>query len=159
MKKKELTEMKKGIVGSQLMLTRVSSGQVLPNTKLDCSQTLADMLRTIWPPDLDVRERFIIIAANNANYPLSYYELSSGGIAATIVEISFLLAFAALSGSKKIIVAHNHPSGRLNPSNEDIKITKKIDAALQHIDIKILDHIILVPNEGEYYSFADNGLI
>ena len=159
MKKKELTEMKKGIVGSQLMLTRVSSGQVLPSTKIDRSQTGAEIARSIWPPDLDVRERFFVIAVNNANCPLSYYELSSGGIAATIVEISFLLAFAALSGSKKIIVAHNHPSGTLNPSNEDIKITKKIDAALQHIDIKILDHIILVPNEGEYYSFADNGLI
>ncbi len=159
MRKKELTEIKKGIIGSQVILTRVSSGQELPYTQLDRSQTLSDMLRTIWPPDLDVRERFFVIAVNNANYPISYYELSSGGIAATIVETSFLLAFAALSGSRKIIIAHNHPSGTMTPSNEDIKVTKKIDAALNHIDIKILDHIILVPNEGEYYSFADNGLI
>lgn len=158
MKKKELTEMKKGIVGSQLMLTRVSSGQVLPNTKLDCSQTLADMLRTIWPPDLDVRERFIIIAANNANYPLSYYELSSGGIDNTSVEIGLIIAFSALSGCKNLIIAHNHPSGTIEPSKADRDVTNRIKYALTTIGNNLLDHIILAPGE-DYYSFADNGLI
>jgi DNA repair protein RadC len=56
-----------------------------------------------------------------------------------------------------IIVCHNHPSGNLNPSESDSKITQKIKEAGNLLDIQLLDHLII--SEKDYYSFADNGLI
>jgi DNA repair protein RadC len=57
-----------------------------------------------------------------------------------------------------LIISHNHPSGNLNPSDEDIKLTKKFKSACSLLDITLLDHIIISPF-GEKYSFSDNGLM
>ena len=57
------------------------------------------------------------------------------------------------------IIGHNHPSGNLQPSKQDIAITLKLKEAAQLMDIKLLDHLIISPIQGRYYSFADSGLI
>jgi DNA repair protein RadC len=123
------------------------------------SQDAADYLRSIWNPDtLNIHETFMVIMLNNANYINGFYTLSTGGINSTCVDIRILFAIVLKSLSTSIILAHNHPSGNLNPSESDLKLTQKIINAGKLFDIKTLDHIILTP-ENNYFSFADEGLI
>jgi DNA repair protein RadC len=64
----------------------------------------------------------------------------------------FKMAFE--QNATTIILTHNHPSGKLEPSNEDLELTKKLKIAGQQLDIPVLDHIIVTENG--YYSFKDN---
>lgn len=95
---------------------------------------------------------------NNGNKVKGIYELSKGGITGVSVDLRLLFAVVLKSLSVGIILCHNHPSGTLKPSEADKDITKKIKAAAKLLDISVLDHIIITP-DGEYYSFADNGVL
>lgn len=86
------------------------------------------------------------------------YEISSGGITGTLVDLRILFAVVLKSLSTSIILAHNHPSGNLKPSEADKRLTNKIKSASELLDIKLLDHVIIIPN-GSYYSFADEGIL
>ena len=103
-------------------------------------------------------ESFKILLLNNSNKVKGIYELSSGGITGTVVDIRLLFAVVLKSISVGIILAHNHPSGKLQPSEADKQLTRKIKNASEYLDIKLLDHLILTP-EGSYFSFSDNGLL
>lgn len=83
--------------------------------------------------------------------------LSKGGIAQSTVGIRLLLKRALELGATAIIVAHNHPSGELTPSTADKQITEKIKTAARHLDIRLLDHLIL--SEKGYFSFADQNIL
>jgi DNA repair protein RadC len=123
------------------------------------SEAAATYLRKIWNKDtLNISETFIVILLNNSNYINGYYTLSTGGITGTLVDIRILFAIVLKPLSVSIILAHNHPSRNLNPSESDKKLTQKIINAGKLFDIKTLDHIILTP-ENNYFSFADEGLI
>jgi len=81
-----------------------------------------------------------------------------GGLAGTVTDARMILAAALLSYSTGIILTHNHPSGNTEPSQADKDITTKIKQACDIMQITLLDHVILTP-KGDYFSFADNGLI
>jgi DNA repair protein RadC len=95
---------------------------------------------------------------NNSNKTKGVYQLSSGGITGTVVDIRILFAIILKSLSVAIIIAHNHPSGKLMPSEADKQLTEKIKKAAAFFDIKVLDHLIITP-DGSFYSFSDNGLL
>jgi DNA repair protein RadC len=82
---------------------------------------------------------------------------SKGGISGKVTDVRITLQYAIKSNASGIIVCHNHPSGNLNPSESDTKITQKIKEAGNIMDIQLLDHLII--NDEDYYSFADNGLL
>jgi DNA repair protein RadC len=84
--------------------------------------------------------------------------LSKGGITGTVADPRLVLSVALKTAATGIILAHNHPSGNLQPSSADIEITKKIDSACMFLDIKLIDHIIISPN-GQFYSFIDEGIL
>ena len=86
------------------------------------------------------------------------YQLSQGGITGTLIDLRILFAVILKSLSVAIILTHNHPSGKLVPSEADKQLTNKIKNASKLFDIKLLDHLILIP-DGDYYSFSDNGLL
>lgn len=86
------------------------------------------------------------------------YQLSQGGITSTLIDIRLLFAVILKSLSVAIILTHNHPSGKLEPSDADKKLTNKIKKASKLFDITILDHLIFAP-DGDYYSFSDNGIL
>jgi DNA repair protein RadC len=86
------------------------------------------------------------------------YQVSQGGITGTLVDIRILFAVILKSLSVGVILTHNHPSGKLQASQCDKQITTKIKKAAELFDVKLLDHIILMPN-GNYYSFADEGIL
>ena len=81
--------------------------------------------------------------------------MSTGGITGTVADPRVILKKALEENATSIILSHNHPSGNINPSREDISLTKKIKEAASYLDITVLDHIII--GNDKYYSFADSG--
>lgn len=125
---------------------------------ISSSNDAADVARMCFDADtMDWTESFIVIALNNANKVLGFYKVSSGGVTATIADPKVIFQFALLSNASYILVAHNHPSGNLQPSNADKAITEKIANAAKLLDMRLLDHII-VTDEG-HFSFQESGLL
>ena len=123
------------------------------------SEDMAKLLFEHWNKNtIELQESFKVILLNNSNKVKGIYELSTGGITATIVDLRILFAVILKSLSVGIILSHNHPSNKIEPSEADKELTQKIKKEASFFDIVVLDHLIITPN-GEYYSFADNGLI
>jgi DNA repair protein RadC len=101
-------------------------------------------------------EEFWVLFLNNSNKVISKSQLSKGGISGTIVDVRLVFKLALENGATALILCHNHPSGNLQPSDADRKITKKIKLAGDSLDVKVLDHLIIT--ETKYYSFVDEGI-
>ncbi len=95
---------------------------------------------------------------NRSNRVIGVYHMSTGGITGTVVDIRLLLSVALKTAATGIILAHNHPSGNLKPSEADKELTNKIKKASEYMDIKLLDHLIIA-QEGKYFSFNEDGLL
>ncbi|MEC4116092.1 RadC family protein [Myroides phaeus] len=102
-------------------------------------------------------EEFWVIFLNNSNKIKFKTALSKGGMTGTVVDIRVLFQIALEQKATGIILSHNHPSGKLKPSEADIHITKKIKEAGRVMDVQVLDHVIVT--EYSYYSFADEGML
>lgn len=102
-------------------------------------------------------EEFWIVYLNNSNKVIYKSQLSKGGITGTLVDVRLVMKTAIEVGAIALILAHNHPSGTLKPSEADKQITKKLKTASESLDIKILDHLIIT--EKAYFSFADEGML
>ncbi len=141
---------------------QISYREVAPisgNPKMTCSQAAHTVLRELWNPHtIGLHESFKVLLLNNSNQIKGIYHLSEGGITAALVDIRILFAVVLKSLSVGIILAHNHPSGQLRPSQADTQLTKKIQRAAKLLDVRVLDHLILGPQDG-YFSFADEGLL
>lgn len=103
-------------------------------------------------------EEFKVLLLNRNHKVLGMTTLTKGSTTGTIVDVKQLLQYALKTNASSIIVAHNHPSGNLEPSEADRAITKKIIAGCEAIEVKLLDHLIIV-HEGGYFSLADEGMI
>ena len=101
------------------------------------------------------QEAFWIILLDRRSKVIALEEIHVGGMSAMVVDPKIIFQKALERKASAIILSHNHPSGAPSPSIEDIRLTEKINAAGNFIDINILDHIII--GEGTYYSFADEG--
>jgi len=120
-------------------------------------------LKISFPPDVlplirhyadRKQEHFICISVNGANEVITSRVVSVGLVNKTQVHPREVFADPITDRASAIIVAHNHPSGSLNPSKEDIEITKQLKSAGETLGIKLLDHIIF--NHKGYYSFLDH---
>ncbi len=119
------------------------------------SQFAFEYLKKLFEDDIYVRELFWIVVMNGANQVLGIYKLSEGGISATMVDIR-LLAFVCINLlGTNIIICHNHPSGTLKPSKQDLNITEQIKKVLELLGMNLTDHLIITANG--YYSMAENG--
>jgi len=121
------------------------------------SSDTIEYLRSIWPSDILIRECFIALFLNRCNNVISHYIISMGGINGTVIDVRMIAKAGIDCLASGVILSHNHPSGNIDPSDSDIKLTEKINEGLKLLDIEVLDHIII--NDDEYYSFADNGNI
>jgi DNA repair protein RadC len=120
------------------------------------SQDVYEVFKELFDPKLmHIKEEFFVIFLNKANRIIGSYKVSSGGITGTVVDVRLILSIALKSLSCGLLLAHNHPSGNLKPSQADIDITYKIKEAARLMDIRLLDHLIIT-TEG-YYSFNDEG--
>lgn len=102
-------------------------------------------------------EEFWILLLDRANKVIGRYKISQGGVSGTVADPKIIFKHAVEQLASSIVLCHNHPSGNLKPSEADIKLTKKLKEAGKHLDIPILDHIIVT--EAGYYSFADENLL
>ncbi len=137
----------------------LKKGEVL-KCKIKESKDAADLFRQIWDKDsLELYESFICIYLNRANNTIGWLKISQGGLSGTVTDVRLILATALGCAASGMIMAHNHPSGNINPSDSDSKITQKIKEGGNIMDIQVLDHIILSGENEDYYSFADNGFI
>ena len=107
--------------------------------------------------DGEVRERFIVFWLNTANKVIGFEIISEGTLNSSVVHPREVFRGAIVATCANIIVAHNHPSGNNEPSNEDILLTKKLVEAGKIIDISVFDHIIFAENT--YTSFVEKRLI
>lgn len=123
--------------------------------QIKCSKDVADIFQPLLS-DL-LHEEFWILFLNRSNRVISRMKLSQGGVSGTVTDVRIVMKKAIENLASGIIVCHNHPSGNLNPSESDTKITQKIKEAGNLMDIQLLDHLII--SDKDYYSFADNGLI
>lgn len=128
-----------------------------PKQKLTSSKLSSEFIRQFYSDDIEIYESFFILMLNRANETIGYAKISQGGICGTIVDVKLVAKFVVDSLASGIIIAHNHPSGNLQPSQADIQITNKIQAIVKLLDSILLDHIILTKES--YYSFSDEGKI
>jgi DNA repair protein RadC len=125
-------------------------------TQISTSKQGYDVLREVFNADtIDWLEEAIVLCLNNASKVVGFYKLSTGGVTGTVMDPRIIFTVALNCGASGIVIAHNHPSGTLKPSQNDIDITYKIREGGKLLNIKLLDHII-VTDEG-YYSFGDDG--
>ncbi|SHG24783.1 DNA repair protein radc [Fodinibius roseus] len=102
------------------------------------------VLREIWDTDsIQLKEEFIVLLLNNAKKLLGWSKISSGGTTATIVDPATVFQVALLANATSIILAHNHPSGNINPSQADKNLTKRIKESGKMLGISVEDHLIL----------------
>ncbi|MEZ5084007.1 MAG: DNA repair protein RadC [Bacteroidales bacterium] len=102
-------------------------------------------------------EAFYILLLNRANKIIRHVEISEGGISGTVADPKKIFKMALEYNATSIILSHNHPSGSVNPSDADKRLTKKLKDAGEMLDVPVLDHIII--GDEKYYSFADEGII
>ena len=107
--------------------------------------------------DADKQERFLIAFLNGQNALIATETLFRGSLTSSAVYPREVVEKTIQIGAAAVILAHNHPSGSIKPSSHDRKVTQKLQTALESIDVRILDHIII--GHGEYYSFAESDLL
>lgn len=129
---------------------------LLKTCKVTSSEDAEVFFREIFDQtQIEVREQMMAIFLNSANNTVGYYLVSIGGIAATLCDPRLVFRAAIENGATSMIVAHNHPTGNLTPSDQDKQLTRKLVEGGRILDIKVLDHIILTAQS--YFSFADEG--
>lgn len=143
------------IVAAMEISRRRSSAEVKVNSVIRSSSEAFQYARSFLS-DLDHEEFWVIYLANSSRVK-GCECLSSGGMSGTVVDVRMLYRNALDVRATSVIIAHNHPGGAVQPSNEDKAITRKIAEAGAFLDIKLCDHLILGSNA--YFSFADEGLL
>ena len=144
---------------AEVQLIYKSKVKTSERLKISCSRDAYKIFLDNWNQEtIEFLESFKVLLMNRSNSVLGIIEVSKGGISGTVTDVRVVFQAAIKANASGIICSHNHPSGNLNPSESDNRITQKIKEAGNILDIQLLDHIIL-GTEGNYYSFADNGLI
>ena len=123
------------------------------NPVIRSSKDCFNQLKSIFE-DLQ-HEEFYVLCLNRANSVIAIEQISKGGISGTVADGKIIFKKALENNASALILAHNHPSGQLKPSEADKRLTKHMSEFGKMIDLQILDHLILAENN--YYSFADEG--
>jgi DNA repair protein RadC len=132
---------------------RRNEAEILIREKIVSSKDAFTVLRSSIG-DLPYEE-FWIILLNKANKVIRKCSISEGGVSGTVVDPKKIFKIALDNHASSIILGHNHPSGNIQPSEADQKITKKIKEAGMMLDVAVLDHLII--GDDRFYSFADEG--
>ena len=151
---KEIGEAKAiSIVAALELGRRRKSSDKIDQIAIQSSSQAYEELRSVLE-DLP-HEEFWVVLLNRANKVITKQLI--GGISSTSADIRIILKLALDHLATGVILAHNHPSGNLNPSLADKQLTNKVKEASLLLDIQVLDHLIIGNNE--YLSFMDEGLI
>jgi DNA repair protein RadC len=156
MKFKGVGEVKAIAVATALEIGRRRAAQEIPEKSLIASSNDGYQILRKYLSDLRTEE-FWAIFLNQSNRVLHFTQLTQGGINQSIVDVRILFKTALDHYATAVIIAHNHPSGNLKPSKEDLEITRRIKEAGKMLNIQLLDHLIITQNS--YFSLSDDGLL
>lgn len=143
------------IVAAMELGRRRKDAEVFNKNKITGSKDAADFFQPLLA-DLN-HEEFWIMLLDRGNKILDSFMISQGGISGTVIDVRIIMKPAIEKLASAIILCHNHPSGTMQASDADLKITRKINDAAKLMDISVLDHIIIGQNT--YLSFADEGIL
>lgn len=144
---------------SELSIKYKSKVPIKERATLAGSDSMAKSFFSYWDKDtIELHEDVYAMMLNTNMKAMGLICVGSGSSTQSMVDIRRVAQAALLVNANAVALCHNHPSGNLKPSMDDRNITKKADDALRCLGIKLIDHIILSP-DGDYYSFADEGLL
>ncbi|MBS1548932.1 MAG: DNA repair protein RadC [Bacteroidetes bacterium] len=156
MKFKGVGEAKAIAIATALEIGRRRASQEIPE-KIQM-KSADDVFKVLHPLMGDLRtEEFWVIYVNHHNKIIGKEKISQGGISGTVVDVRLIFKRALEHLATGIFIAHNHPSGNLKPSAEDLKITKQIAEAGRIMNVTLIDHLIIT--QESYLSFANENLL
>lgn len=143
------------IVAALELGKRRKEAEVFNKSKITGSKDAANYFQPLLG-DLN-HEEFWVMLLNRGNKILDTFMISQGGVSGTVIDVRLILKKAIDNLASSLILCHNHPSGTMEASDADLKITRKISDAAKIMDISVIDHIIIGQNH--YLSFADEGML
>jgi len=143
------------IVAALELGKRRKEADVFVKKKISCSRDAAEFLTPLLG-DLD-HEEFWVILLDRGNKIIDHIIISQGGISGTYIDVRIILKTALSRLASSVILCHNHPSGTMEASEADLKITRKMKHAAELMDISVLDHMII--GQKNYLSMADEGIL
>lgn len=143
------------IVAALELGKRRKDADVFVKKKITSSKDAADYFMPLLG-DLN-HEEFWVLLLDRGNKIIDHFMISQGGISGTVIDVRIILKNALEKLAVSLILAHNHPSGTMEASDADLKITRKIKQGAELMDISVLDHIIIGQNR--YLSLADEGMM
>lgn len=129
----------------------------ISKVKLTQSTEVYQYVKRMFLGTMNIFESMYLVTLNRNNNTKGYVQLSKGGLAGTVADLRLIAHYCIKSLSCGCILVHNHPSGNIYPSQADLNLTNKVKEALELLDIKLIDHLIVT--DESYYSLADNGNI
>lgn len=142
--------------GVECRLALRASQCLYSNEPVDSTRTAGNLLREELAGFAN--EYFVVLNLDSHKRPINYFMTGPGSTSSVTVDIQSVFKTAILCNASAVILMHNHPNGDVFPSEEDRKLTKRVQKAGAILGYQVLDHII-VSSEGEYFSFCDAGLI
>lgn len=139
----------------QVKLQKIPSD--FEKVKISSPADAASYIRNFFSDDISLFESCFILLLDRANHTIGYAKISQGGVAGTVVDPKIVARYAISDLASSVILAHNHPSGNKNPSDADIKLTKKVKSGLELLDVTLMDHLIIT--ETDYTSIMDKCLV
>ena len=138
----------------QLIYTRPSHHRI----KITTSQEVYDLIMQHWNlATIELFEEVKILLLNQAAEVLGLLKVAQGGISSASVDAKLVFGPVLKAAASSIILVHNHPSGNLKPSQQDIRLTNNLVKGAKYLDVKVLDHLI-ISNDG-FYSFLDEKML
>ena len=149
-----LAEFTKTAHFAELKLSYRRRSKEPPTQVINSPEVAVNYLRQLWDKDtMELREEFVLVCLSNALTVNGWIKLYSGGFQDCPVDIRLILGVTLQTASSAILVAHNHPSGQVQPSQADRRLTMQIAQACRLLGIRLLDHVILTVRET--YSFQE----
>lgn len=143
---------------SEITLSYRPQIRPLDRPKVTSSKLAYELLLSTWDMGkIEFTEEFKVMLLNRNCKVLGIYTVCTGGISRCLVDVKLIFASALVGCASGIILSHNHPSGNVQPSAEDLSLTKRICEAGKLLELQVLDHIIVTVDG--YYSFGDEALI
>ncbi len=152
-----------GLAGTEIEVPELNvsytraSGKIFAGSILEPADVAGFLRSTFGRDEIELQEQFIVLYLNQARNIIGYYRHSKGGINSTVADKRIIIGTALKSAAVGMVVAHNHPSGNLRPSEADISLTRELKEGCKVVNISLVDHIILT--KASFYSFANEGLL
>jgi DNA repair protein RadC len=143
---------------AELGLTYKSKVKACDREQVKSSREAYELLKSVYDADsVEHVESAVILLLNRSLHVLGWVKISTGGITSAIVDVRVIFQYALKANATAVILSHNHPSGNIQPSQEDKSLTKRLVEAGKLLEIQMFDHIIYTPDD--YFSFGDEGMI